>query len=83
MFFLVDDTFRHDECIETAGARGTVERISLRSVSSRHPRGPVATIPFGQLQTLKGDFKPDFEIVARQERFCSVRLSHRSDQRCR
>ncbi|KRE00814.1 hypothetical protein ASE61_20465 [Bosea sp. Root670] len=49
LFFLVDDAFRHSEYIETAGARGTVERISLRSVSSRHPRGPVATIPFGQI----------------------------------
>ncbi|MFC5392814.1 mechanosensitive ion channel family protein [Bosea vestrisii] len=49
LFFLVDDAFRHGEYIETSGAKGTVERISLRSVSLRHPRGPVATIPFGQI----------------------------------
>lgn len=49
LFFLVDDAFRHGEYIETSGAKGTVERISLRSVSLRHPRGPVATIPFGQM----------------------------------
>ncbi|MGJ4860725.1 mechanosensitive ion channel family protein [Labrys sp. La1] len=49
LFFVVDDAFRHGEYIETSGAKGTVERISLRSVSLRHPRGPVATIPFGQI----------------------------------
>ncbi|WP_176733435.1 mechanosensitive ion channel family protein [Bosea sp. BIWAKO-01] len=49
LFFLVDDAFRMGEYIETSGAKGTVERISLRSVSLRHPRGPVATIPFGQI----------------------------------
>lgn len=49
LFFLVDDAFRLGEYIETSGAKGTVERISLRSVSLRHPRGPVATIPFGQI----------------------------------
>lgn len=49
LFFLVDDAFRQGEYIETSGAKGTVERISLRSVSLRHPRGPVATIPFGQI----------------------------------
>ncbi|MGO4175512.1 mechanosensitive ion channel family protein [Bosea sp. TAF32] len=49
LFFLVDDAFRHGEYIETSGAKGTVERISLRSVSLRHPRGAVATIPYGQI----------------------------------
>lgn len=49
LFFLVDDAFRHGEYIETSGAKGTVEKISVRSVSLRHPRGPVATIPYGQI----------------------------------
>lgn len=49
LFFLVDDAFRQGEYIETSGAKGTVERISLRSVSLRHPRGAVATIPYGQI----------------------------------
>jgi len=49
LFFLVDDAFRQGEYIETSGAKGTVEKISLRSVSLRHPRGAVATIPFGQI----------------------------------
>jgi len=49
LFFLVDDAFRQGEYIESSGAKGTVEKISLRSVSLRHPRGPVATIPYGQM----------------------------------
>ncbi|MFC0282536.1 mechanosensitive ion channel family protein [Camelimonas abortus] len=49
LFFLIDDAFRMGEYIETSGAKGTVERISIRSVSLRHPRGAVATIPYGQI----------------------------------
>jgi len=49
LFFLVDDAFRQGEYIESSGAKGTVEKISLRSVSLRHPRGAVATIPYGQI----------------------------------
>ncbi len=49
LFFLIDDAFRRGEYIETSGAKGTVEKISLRSVSLRHPRGAVATIPYGQI----------------------------------
>lgn len=49
LFFLIDDAFRMGEYIETSGAKGTVEKISLRSVSLRHPRGAVATIPYGQI----------------------------------
>lgn len=49
LFFLFDDAFRHGEYIETSGAKGTVEKISVRSVSLRHPRGAVATIPYGQI----------------------------------
>lgn len=49
LFFLLDDAFRLGEYIETSGAKGTVERISVRSVSLRHPRGAIATIPYGQI----------------------------------
>lgn len=49
LFFLIDDAFRFGEYIETSGAKGTVERISVRSVSLRHQRGSVATIPYGQI----------------------------------
>ncbi|KMO33227.1 hypothetical protein VQ03_25305 [Methylobacterium tarhaniae] len=49
LFFLADDAFRLGEYIETAGAKGSVEKISIRSVSLRHPRGALATIPYGQI----------------------------------
>ena len=32
LFFLIDDAFRFGEYIETTGAKGTVEKISVRSV---------------------------------------------------
>jgi small-conductance mechanosensitive channel len=51
-FFLVDDAFRRGEYIEVAGMRGTVERISVRSMRLRHHRGAVQTIPFGEIATV-------------------------------
>ena len=37
-------------CANDCGkAKGTVEGFSLRSVRLRHHRGPVYTVPFGQL----------------------------------
>lgn len=51
IFFLVDDAFRVGEYIEVdAETRGEVEAISVRSLQLRHHRGPVITIPFGELQ---------------------------------
>ena len=52
IFFLVDDAFRVGDYIETAGTKGMVEQISLRSLRLRHPRGPVHTIPFGGMGTV-------------------------------
>jgi small-conductance mechanosensitive channel len=49
LFFLIDDAFRFGEYIETSGAKGTVEKISIRSVSLRSSRGPIATVPYGQI----------------------------------
>jgi small-conductance mechanosensitive channel len=49
LFFLVDDAFRYGEYIETSGAKGAVEKISVRSVSLRNPRGALATIPYGSI----------------------------------
>jgi small-conductance mechanosensitive channel len=49
LFFLADDAFRFGEYIETQGSKGTVEKISIRSVSLRHPRGAVASVPYGQI----------------------------------
>ena len=49
VFFLMDDAFRVGDYIETAGTKGMVDHISLRSLRLRHPRGMVNTIPFGDI----------------------------------
>ncbi len=49
IFYLLDDAFRVGEYIQSGDHKGTVESFTLRSVKLRHHRGPVYTIPFGQL----------------------------------
>ncbi|MEW9834318.1 mechanosensitive ion channel family protein [Mesorhizobium marinum] len=61
LFFLMDDAFRLGEYIETSGAKGTVEKISVRSVTLRNPRGPVATVPYGQISKIQ-NFSRDYAI---------------------
>ncbi len=51
-FFLMDDAFRRGEYIETGQTRGTVEKISVRSIQLRHHLGPLHTIPFGEITSL-------------------------------
>lgn len=53
IFFLLDDAFRRGEYIEAANLRGTVERISIRSISLRHHLGAVQTIPFSEIATVR------------------------------
>ena len=49
IFYLLDDAFRVGEYIQTSSYKGTVESFSLRSVKLRHHRGPITTVPFGEL----------------------------------
>lgn len=49
VFYLLDDAFRVGEYIQSGNYKGRVESFSLRSVKLRHHRGPVYTVPFGQL----------------------------------
>jgi small-conductance mechanosensitive channel len=49
MFYLLDDAFRVGEYIQSGSYKGTVESFSLRSVKLRHQRGPIFTVPFGEL----------------------------------
>ena len=49
IFYLLDDAFRVGEYIQSGTYKGTVESFSLRSVKLRHHRGPVYTVPFGEL----------------------------------
>ncbi len=52
IFFLVDDAFRVGEYVEIDNLRGTVEKISIRSLQLRHHRGAVHTLPYGELRYL-------------------------------
>jgi small-conductance mechanosensitive channel len=52
VFFLLDDAFRLGEYIEVDNLRGRVENISIRSMQLRHHRGPLQTIPFGEMKSI-------------------------------
>lgn len=62
VFFLIDDAFRVGEYVEIENLRGTVERISIRSLQIRHHRGAVHTLPFGELKHLTNHSR-DWVIV--------------------
>jgi len=49
VFFLIDDAFRIGDYVESGKLKGTVERISVRSISLRHSRGQLQVIPYGSL----------------------------------
>lgn len=49
IFYLLDDAFRVGEYIQSGNYKGTVESIGIRSLKLRHQRGPIYTVPFGQL----------------------------------
>ncbi len=53
MFYLLDDAFRVGEYIESGRFKGTVESFSIRSVKLRHQRGPIFTVPFGELGAIQ------------------------------
>ncbi|MFQ5972057.1 MAG: mechanosensitive ion channel family protein [Alphaproteobacteria bacterium] len=53
LFFLIDDAFRVGEYIEIdAKLKGTVEKISVRSMHLRHHRGALHVLPFGELSSI-------------------------------
>jgi len=53
VFYMLDDAFRVGEYIQSGSYKGTVESFSLRSVRLRHHRGPVFTVPFGELGAIQ------------------------------
>ncbi|MHC1549918.1 mechanosensitive ion channel family protein [Phyllobacterium sp. K27] len=62
VFYLLDDAFRIGEYISSGKYMGVVESFSLRSIKLRHHRGPVFTIPFGELgavQNQSRDWRTD------------------------
>ncbi len=62
LFYLLDDAFRVGEYIETGGLKGTVERISIRSMQLRHQNGPLNTIAFGSISHLT-NYSRDWVIM--------------------
>ncbi|MEX0349687.1 MAG: mechanosensitive ion channel family protein [Paracoccaceae bacterium] len=62
VFFLIDDAFRVGEYVDVGGTTGTVEKISIRSMQLRHHRGPVHTIPYGEIQKLT-NYSRDWVIM--------------------
>lgn len=73
IFFMSDDAFRLGEYIDTGKLKGTVERISVRSVRLRHQNGQVHTIPYGQLTAIT-NFSRDWQTVK-----FNVRLARDAD----
>ncbi len=66
IFYLLDDAFRVGEYIQSGNFKGTVESIGFRSVRLRHQRGPIYTVPFGQLgavQNMSRDWVIDKFLV--------------------
>ena len=62
IFFLIDDAFRVGEYVEIGNLRGTVEKISIRSLQIRHHRGAVHTLPFGELTSMT-NYSRDWVIM--------------------
>ncbi len=62
IFFLIDDAFRTGEYVDIDGTLGTVEKISIRSLQLRHHRGPVHTIPFGEIPKIT-NYSRDWVIM--------------------
>jgi small-conductance mechanosensitive channel len=51
-FYLMDDAFRVGEYIDVGDAKGTVERIGIRSMHLRHHRGPINIVPYGAIRRM-------------------------------
>ncbi len=62
LFFLLDDAFRVGEYVTIGNTKGTVEKISVRSMRLRHHNGPLHTVPFGEIQTLT-NWSRDYAIM--------------------
>jgi small-conductance mechanosensitive channel len=54
-FYLMDDAFRLGEYINVGDAKGTVERIGIRSMQLRHHRGPLNIVPYGGIRRMTNE----------------------------
>lgn len=73
IFFLIDDAFRKGEYIDIGSVKGTVERISLRSMQLRHHNGPLNTVPFGDIRHVT-NYSRDWVVMK-----LSLRLTYDTD----
>lgn len=62
VFFLLDDAFAVGDFVQVGSLAGQVESLSIRSMKLRHARGPVHTIPFGEINSLTNHSR-DWVIV--------------------
>lgn len=62
VFFLLDDAFRVGEYVEIGETKGTVDKISVRSLRLRHHLGPLHVIPYGEIPKLT-NMSRDWAIV--------------------
>ena len=62
VFYLFDDAFRMGEYLTIGNIRGTVEKISVRSLRLRHHRGPLHTLPYGEIHTMT-NYSRDYAIM--------------------
>jgi small-conductance mechanosensitive channel len=62
VFYLVDDAFRMGEYLRIGDIRGTVEKISVRSLRLRHHRGPLHTLPYGEIHSMT-NYSRDYAIM--------------------
>ena len=73
IFFMADDAFRVGEYVDTGRLKGTVEKITLRSVQLRHQNGQIHTVPFGQIQAVT-NFSRDWATMK-----FAIRLDREAD----
>jgi small-conductance mechanosensitive channel len=73
IFFMAEDAFRVGEYVDTGRLKGTVEKISIRSVQLRHQSGQIHTVPFGQITAVTNASR-DWATVK-----FNLRLEHGAD----
>jgi len=53
--FLIEDVFRIGDYVESGTAKGTVEKITFRTVALRHQNGPLHFVPYGLLGSVRNN----------------------------
>jgi len=53
--YLIEDVFRIGDYIEGGNAKGTVERITFRTIALRHQNGPLHFVPYGSLGSVRNN----------------------------